>query len=154
MGSLLKFIYATFFLQTTQLENQLNMTCTSNHKNGTYILSNPNNTIEIQMLCSKLCKWRVHSWKTIVCGENYEAIFFVVHCPRTQALETTKNYVNLHLNKYIYLHIVIIISEIFVVSFSFLCVLLSEISHLYFCNCSHQCTPPYVNPSIVDIFCF
>ncbi|XP_009622184.1 RHOMBOID-like protein 2 [Nicotiana tomentosiformis] len=41
---------------TTQLENQLNMTCTSNHKNGTYILSNPNNTIEIQMLCSKLCK--------------------------------------------------------------------------------------------------
>ncbi|XP_027088520.1 RHOMBOID-like protein 1 [Coffea arabica] len=40
---------------SSQLQNQVNMTCLSNHKSGFYTLQNPNNTAELQRLCTVLC---------------------------------------------------------------------------------------------------
>lgn len=38
-----------------QMQNQVNMTCLANHKSGFYTLQSPNNTAELQKLCTKLC---------------------------------------------------------------------------------------------------
>lgn len=42
------------FCSTTQLGNQLNVTCSSNGKSNLYILSNPSSS-QIQSLCTELC---------------------------------------------------------------------------------------------------
>jgi len=44
-----------FFLQTTQLGNQLSMTCLRNGKSASYILANPSDS-RINSLCVQLCR--------------------------------------------------------------------------------------------------
>ncbi|KAM0021416.1 putative peptidase S54, rhomboid [Helianthus debilis subsp. tardiflorus] len=38
-----------------QLDKQLNMTCLTNQRSGSYTLEDPNDTIEMQKLCLELC---------------------------------------------------------------------------------------------------
>lgn len=43
-------------MQSNQLGNQLNVTCSSNGKSSTYFMQNPTSS-QIQQLCSQLCSW-------------------------------------------------------------------------------------------------
>ena len=45
---------AVVVLQTSQIGNQFNLTCSSNGKSNVYILTDPNSS-QIQGLCSLLC---------------------------------------------------------------------------------------------------
>jgi hypothetical protein len=50
-----KFTNTKLLLQSSQLGNQLNLTCQSTGKTATYVLTDPNNTEAIKNLCVGLC---------------------------------------------------------------------------------------------------
>ena len=43
-------------LQSTQIGNQLNLTCIGNGRSGVYLLSD-NNASQVERLCTRLCNW-------------------------------------------------------------------------------------------------
>jgi len=43
-------------MQSNQLGNQLNVTCSSNGKSSTYFMQDPTSS-QIQQLCTQLCSW-------------------------------------------------------------------------------------------------